>query len=824
MKSLTSFSILFFCLVVGTFSYCQSSKVDTAHMENPFMTGLDEHIDMYNSRTPIEKVYLHSDKDIVLAGEDIWYSAYLVLGPTHGYSLASKLLHVDLISPKNEIIVSQTLKISNGRGQGSMQIPNNLQAGIYQLRSYTNWMRNFDQEFFFVKTIKILNSETTSNLTPIHKDKTDLQFFPEGGHLVDGLTSRVAFKAIGSDGLGTKVEGKVVDSRGKIVGDLNTIARGSGIFYLQPKSTEQYTAVLDDGSKYSLPRIQNEGYTMSLGRLNPDKVTVHVQASALMKKRPFYVIGLVRGQRYFHGKFEFKGEPIVKFEIPTKEIPSGVLMLSLFDEEKKPWCERLVFVNNEKKLNITTKVRDRNFNKRNEIILDIAVKDSKGLPVSSELSISVTDKGQLVKDVSSATILTHLLLQSDLRGHVSQPALLFKDRSRATLYELDLVMLTHGWRKYNWQAIWDGINTPNVFSFSEGLTISGLANDMSNKPLRNTTFKIIAKSEKELAAYTFKTDGYGKFLVNDFNLSGATDIVFSAYDSKNKLLNAKVVLDSSKTVLPLPQFNSYAYNGHKYVEDNYLEFSSVRKRLDSLYYRTIKLDEVSVTSDRIEKRQPATPSTYGITPDKAIYADDHPYSLNVIDLINRIPGIFLSRSAISASVRGGGPLWVIDGFPIYQPGSKDSIVGGNIAEVISGVPRAISHINVSSIERVEFLRPASASIYGVRGSSGVFLIYTKNGKDLPRRRVLSPKFEIWGHSRAKEFYSPKYDIKFGMDDIPDYRSTLYWNPLLITDEKGKATIRFFNSDNAHKIEIAIEGLSSSGVPGTYLQTFGEDQL
>ena len=823
MKPFTSFSISFFCLVVGSFSYCQSKKTTIEQVENPFITELDEHIEMYNSQNPIEKVYLHTDKDILSSGEDIWYSAYLVIGPTHSYSLESKVLHIDLISPSNEIIVSQTIKIPNGRGQGSIEIPKNLRGGIYQLRAYTNWIRNFGQEFFFVKTIKILNSETSTDLIPIHRDKTDLQFFPEGGQLVDGLTSRVAFKAIGSDGLEKKVEGNVVDSRGNIVADLNTIARGSGIFYLQPKSFERYTAVLDDGSKYSLPKIQNEGYTISIGRKNPGKITVQVQVSALKKKLPFYVIGLVRGQRYFHGKFEFKGKSLVKFEIPTKEIPSGVLVLTLFDEEKKPWCDRLVFVNNEEKLNITAKVKEKKFTKRNEIILDITVKDSKGLPVSSELSISITDKGQLVKDKNSTNILTHLLLQSDLRGHVSQPALLFKDRSRATLYELDLVMLTHGWRKYNWQAIWDGIFTSNVFSFSQGLTISGVANDMNNRPLRNTIFKIIAKSDNDLAAYTFKTDGYGKFLVNDFDLSGDSDIVFNAYDSKNKPLNAKVVLDSSKTALPKPQFDSYAFNGQKYVEDNYLEFSSVRERLDSLYYKRIKLDEVSVTSDRIEKRQPATPSTYGITPDKAIYAEDYPNSLNIIHLINKMPNINLSRSGISA-VRAGGPLWVIDGFPIYEPGAKDSIVGNNIAEVISGVPSAISHIDVNSVERVEFLKPVSASIYGVRGSQGVFLIYTKNGSHRTFKKVLSPKFKISGHGGVKEFYSPKYDIEPGMHDVPDYRSILHWDPNLRTDENGKATIRFFNSDNARKIEIGIEGLSSSGVPGTYLQTFGEDQL
>lgn len=204
MKSLTSFFILLFCLLVGSFSYCQSNKTAIEHVENPFITELDEHIEMYNRQNPIEKVYLHTDKDILSAGEDIWYSAYLVIGPTHSYSLASKVLQTDLISPTNEIIVSQTLKISNGRGQGFMQIPKNLRTGIYQLRSYTNWMRNFDQEFFFVKTVKILNSETSANLIPIHEDKTDLQFFPEGGQLVDGLTSRVAFKAIGNDGLGKK--------------------------------------------------------------------------------------------------------------------------------------------------------------------------------------------------------------------------------------------------------------------------------------------------------------------------------------------------------------------------------------------------------------------------------------------------------------------------------------------------------------------------------------------------------------------------------------------------------------------------------------------
>jgi hypothetical protein len=164
---------------------------------NPFLRELDSSITRYNYHNPVEKVYLHTDKDLFSPGENLWYKAYTVLGGHHQYSLASKVLHVDLIGPNTEILVSQTHELVDGKANGSIALPKDLISGNYQLRAYTNWMRNFDDNFFFTKMIKVVG-ETDMPVPPQKiMDTIDLQFFPEGGYAVAGLMGQVAFKAIG---------------------------------------------------------------------------------------------------------------------------------------------------------------------------------------------------------------------------------------------------------------------------------------------------------------------------------------------------------------------------------------------------------------------------------------------------------------------------------------------------------------------------------------------------------------------------------------------------------------------------------------------------
>ncbi len=422
-------------------------------VNDPLIKDLNTAVIDYNNYNPVEKVYLHTDKDLFSVGETIWYSGYTVLGAFHQYSLASGVLHVDLINPKNRILVSQTHAIGQGRSSGSIDIPKNLPSGNYKLRAYTQWMRNFDHDFFFTKKITILNGASKTPISSNSEVEIDLQFFPEGGYSVAGLAGKIAFKAIGNDGLDKDIKGKVVNSKGKSVAPLNTLDRGAGFFQLVPEKGEQYMAVLDNGVQYPLPKAMEIGYSMTVNNTSEKSVRVKVQGSDELRRQAFYVVGHINNRKYYKGKFEFSDKEFVDFEIPKNGIPSGVMTLTLFDQYKKPWCERALFVNNQEELVITTRVDKKAFIKRDKVTVGIHVTDVFGNPIATELSMAVTDANQVEKNKGAGNILTHLLLQSDLKGHISNPGLLFKDQENATVQRLDLVMLTHGWRKFPWQEI-----------------------------------------------------------------------------------------------------------------------------------------------------------------------------------------------------------------------------------------------------------------------------------------------------------------------------------------------------------------------------------
>ncbi len=798
-----------------------------------FTSGLND----YNNYNPVEKVFLHTDRDLFSSGEPIWFSAYAVIGPYHELTVASRVLHVDLIAPNNKIVLSQTHELANGRSSGSIELPKNLFSGNYELRAYTQWMRNFDTDFLFTKKLKILNSTNKTPPGSAKENKIDLQFFPEGGYAVVGIASKIAFKAIGSDGIYRKVTGKVLDSEGRPVAVLNTFDRGAGFFQLVPKKGVQYEAVLEDGTRYPLPEILENGYTISVNNLNGKSIKVIVQASTSLRDKAFYAIGHTRGRKYYQGKFEFGESQVLTFEIPKTNIPSGVLTLTIFDEFKKPRCERPMFVNNQEELVISAKIEKKKFGKREKIEMGITVTDTYGRPISTNLSMAITDVKQVQKDLGSVNILSHLLLQSDLKGQISNPGLLFKDHKRTTLNQLDLVMLTHGWRKFPWQEVWNGANTEKDFSFSKGLRVAGTATSKYGNPLPNTTLNVVAKSGNDLGMYTATTAIGGKFSIPDFNFSDSTQIAIHAFDVKDRPVDVVVALDKAKILKPpMPQFKSPVLEQSEEL-DSYLDMANSRKRFNSLYDfdKINELEEVVVTQKKTNKPINARPSNYGQMADATVYTKDHIAMQTVLQLVSLFPGVQVNGTTVSIRNQGT-PFWVLDGIPVYNDNPSASTVartnqresranGGSGALFLSvaqsmaagPAPTFITTMDALTIERVEILKGVSAAIYGSRAANGVILIYTKRGEGAPP--IISGDFTIMGHAAAREFYSPKYDLKIEAHEKPDYRATLYWNPSFSTDSNGKASIEFFNSDTAKSIQVAIEGISTLGVPGSYLETF-----
>ena len=770
-----------------------------------FIKNLEENIRNYNSYKPVEKVYLHTDKDLVTGNENLWFSAYVTLGTRNHYSFASKVLYVDLINPEGKIIKNISIPLEEGRGKGSLKIPKKINSGTYQLRAYTQWMQNLEDAFFFNKNIKIVNKETKSKKN--NSSKIDLQFFPESGTFISGLNGRIAFKAIGIDGLGKKVKGKIVDSNNKFISNFKSIEHGAGVINFIPKLGESYTAILDNNTKFKLPNPEKTGYSMLVSNINLKNIKVKIQATENLRGKKFYIIGHIHNEKYYQGKFEFGGKLLVNFEIPKKKLPTGVFKLTLFNEKGIPMAERAVFNNSKNELKISATI-DRKKSKANRVKVDVLVNDSKNWPVSTGISLAVTDADKFSKNKNSSTILSQFLLESDLKGYIENPTLFFNDNKRSTRYRLELVMLTHGWRKINWRKIKDDTYLKfNSHKFQQGLKITGIASK-SGKPLTFKKIKMVAITNNEYATYTGNTNGKGEFTINNFNIIGSTKINFNEINPNGKLSEIDVAInpiESSKKVLS----NFRSLNNQISEEDiKYAKLTSLNLINDSLLKDRTLLNEVKIKSAKKYLKKDVSNFDrdnkvgYNMVPDHTIHSKEIIGGENMLDVLNAIPGLHFKQNRIHIRQNPNPALWIIDGIEVLElPYNYD----------------------FGNIEKIEVLKSViSTAIYGPRGANGVILFKTKTAKMNDSKVNFVPKQKINGHSEYTEFYSPKFQVNLNKP-YKEFKTTLYWNPLLITNEEGKATFYFDKPKNLKNIQIVIEGLSKYGNPGFLIKDLEEKQ-
>lgn len=793
--------------------------------DDPFIKDLGIKLKKNDAYNSIQKLYIHTDKNSYATNEDLWYSSYNVFGADYRYFLASKFLNIELISPNNKIVASYKQELINGRGNGSIKILANLTSGDYTLRAYTNWMRNFDNTFFFTKKIKIFGKKNQPKAKKLNK--IDLQFFPEGGNMIVGLAGKIAFKAIGIDGAPVKVRGKIIDENGKHVSNFGTIGDGIGFFNLKPKAGASYKAVLNDGSIYNLQKPENTGYGLVVNNLSERHISLKIQASKNLSDKPFYVLGTSQNKRYFQGKYIFgrekfvNGNRFVHIDIPKNKFPNGVLTLTVLDNQGKAWSERVVFINHQDQLIINAKINKSKLKARKKIDIDINVTDKNGNPVSTDLSVAVIDADKVLKDKNDSTILTHLLLESDVKGTITKPGQYFINQERKTKWKLDMLMLTNGWRRLNWEKL-DNIKQDSIkkHTVSKGLTVSGIATSKNNKPLNGITLKLVVKSNKNLEMFETQTTEKGRFSFSEINFSDSISLAFNAFDKKNKELSIKILLDKAQQV----PFSKNFEVVETFKEDKkYVQIASLKKKTDSIFNINNPLEEKSFLLNTVDvkgkSKKSNTPSLFGIKPDVSISmkGKDNTNFLNVLNSVSGVTITGIGTIKPEITIRGGAnslelsgsPLWVIDGIS-YNMNTR----------LNEKIPQFILNLNSSDIEKFDILKGGRAAAYGMRGNNGVIIVYTKRGKPNYNKQMEVPEFNLQGYVLSKEFYAPKYNKFQESHKKEDYRTTLFWTPSIKTDKNGKATISFYNSDIAKKLQIAIEGISIDGFIGAYLNTFG----
>ncbi len=773
----------------------------------------------FQQHSPQEKAYLHLDRPYYSVGETIWFKAYLINSGSHTADSVSKTLYVDLVDKATgKVVLLKKNELKGGLGEGDLVLKDSLKAGEYLLRAYTGWMRNFSDAFFFHRDIPVFKADAPPPSFPTNADEIDVQFMPEGGQLVWGLEGRVAFKATNILGKGVDIRGALLNQANDTLTGLSTLKFGMGYFTITPEIGQKYRIEIrkPDGKigVYDLPEPQKEGVVMTVDNMsNKDNVRVIVKHNkTLPATSEMALIAQTRGEIMYAAKTSM-AKKMSLFSIPRVKLPEGITQFTLFDENGQPVCERLVFLNKNRQLSVQIQPDKPVYKLREKVELELTVKDNEGNPVSGSFSLSATDAGQVLeKEVNGSDIRSFTLLTSDLKGTIEQPSHYFDSQNPNSARDMDILMMTQGWRRFVWKNVLQDSLAQRKFFVEEGISFSGkvVRNNKKQTGKVKLTFMMEAKDSTRsfLSGETTET---GEFAVLNLNLRDTTSLLVQAITERGNR-NFNIVLDpfqpATVTVTKIP-FNSMQFDAAELAQ--YLKRAEEYLRIERQIRQSREkmLQEVVIKAKKRDpEKEDSRRSMYG-TPDASIKLDmmNSAGAQSIFDILQgRVAGVTVSGSGFNRTVQIRGaanfsgvvePLFVLDGMPVDKA--------------------TIMNIPPVDVEAIDVLKGASAAIYGSRGGGGVIAILTKRGgsnydwsKDITPGTLVT---KVLGYSPVREFYAPRYDKPAPEHVRPDFRPTLFWAPMIETDREGKAKVSFFTSDAQTNLHLRVEGMTANGLFG-----------
>ncbi len=765
--------------------------------------------DSIQEARPVEKVYLHLNKPYYYPGDTIWYKSYTVSGNEHKLSALSGILYVELTGPGDSLLKRETLKLDSGMAPGDFSLPIKLAPGVYHLRAYTNWMRNQDAAYFYNQSLQVVGfqSQIAANETG---QRPDVQFFPEGGDLVNGIRSKVAVKAVNANGLGEDIKGTVTDNDGKDVATFTTQHLGMGAFALVPQEGKSYKANItaSSGAQFTvdLPVAKPSGYTMALNNADKDslyvKISVNDKFLSEHKNSMFYLIAQSGGKVYFTSAAHLSG-PVLTTLIPKSRFPTGILQFTLLSATGEPLNERVAFIqqNDNLKLNISAA---KQYTTRQNVKIDLQAKSATDEAVSGNFSVSVINENYVpVDENAESTILSNLLLTSDLKGYVEKPNYYFINENEQTRSDLDLLMLTQGYRKFEWEQVSSNHQAPLAYQPEELLELKGSLKTNKGKPIPNGKVRLLSAASNVLIDNT--ADANGNFKFTELNLTDTDRVVLSGGKQRNY---ENIVIHLDKRNYPAIDKIS---DSTKISPVNLTSAQAIELRNAYKTYFDIatNLKGVTIKGKRISTPRPLLTHSANMNgvghADQIITGNQLQHCPQLVDcLAGKLLGVIFKK----------GIPYNIGHVPGRLQGSQ--IV---MAIYVDGMPVRsdyLSTINVDNVYGVEVLRSAAyTTIYGTEASGGALLITTKRGGDDFTSVEAVPgliTYRFKGFYVAKTFYSPKYSTP-QTTDIADTRNAVYWNPDITTNQDGKASFEYFNAGTKGTYRVVVEGIDSNGDMG-----------
>ncbi|HEY4325055.1 MAG TPA: hypothetical protein VGN20_13750 [Mucilaginibacter sp.] len=743
---------------------------------------------------PVEKLYVHTDKNFYIAGEILWFKIYDINAGNLPFSFSS-VAYVDVIDNNHNRIMQARVKLTNATGNGSIYIPLSVTNGNYKFRVYTSWMKNFSPDYYFEKQLTIVNSLKASPAVPDTEANYDVKFFPEGGNLVQGLTSRVAFKVTGRDGRGADFRGALINKHNDTIVKFGPIKFGMGSFSLKPVDGDSYRAVINIANSKpiikSLPEINNSGFVMQVAANQTGDYHVTIRSNLVSQSGPLYLV--------VHNNLRTKATETktiengtADFTIDKDKLDDGINIVTVFDNNKQPVCERLIFKYPSKKLLITAKSNQSVYGTRKKVEINISTKDQ------ANLSLAVYKLDSLQKP-SNEGIFSYLWLRSELKGYIESPDYYFGDNSTDTKEALDNLLLTQGWRRFvatNVSASTKNVDYEFLPEYNCQL-ITGELKSGTNKIAKDGITGYLSIPGKRVQLFTAQSDSTGRFLFKTKPIYGVGELItqtnYSTADSiyKIEIVNPFSDKYSSGLLTPLKLKKETEFD---------LKAHSLDMQVQNLY--TPEKERIFI--------EPYTDTTAFYGAANKVYAlDDYTRFPSMEEVlreyvsevnVSKTHGNFHLRVINEDNYLKEKPLTLLDGVPIFN---DDKMVG----------------LDPLKIQKLEVVN--NRYYYGATISEGIVSLTSYKGNlagvEIDPHALV---FDYEGLSLQREFYSPVYDNEQQINSrIADFRNLLYWSPNITTNASGDNTLTFYTSNQQGKYIGVVEGITDDGEAGSRYFTF-----
>ncbi len=780
-------------------------------IQSSFSQGPAEILNKWGASTPIEKAYLHTDRENYFAGETIWLKGYLLAD--YSPDTISTSLYVELLNDSSRLLSRKIFPVYNGISFGQVELSDSLYSGHYLLRAYTSTMLNAGNinetdPFIFQQKIYVAG-KNINRVIEKPGQHLKIDFYPESGNYVSSIENTMAFKATLNYGIPAAISGIIKNEKGDTITSFRSYHDGMGMFEIRPDPGVKYFAMVDGDStaqRYYLPVATASGMVLKVMPAPRGKFIEVIRQNCSPEQDPAFVIGQMQHRVVFNQKLQAGNNDFIMTLYDTL-LPSGILQVTVFNKDNMPLAERLSFVDHgEYRIRGNIIADTTGFQRKSKNVFHVSLPAG----TTGSFSVSVTDDDLNNPGPREQNIISSFFLSSDIRGPIPNAAWYFSSGEDTVLNSLDLLMMVNGWRRFSWIKLLAGY-PPVLYHDLSFISLKGRAGIRdTRKPFASKDMILFVTTPD--SSHFMKmawADEKGNFLVDSLLFFGRSRIFFKDIrGKKSDLLDIKLYGDSitRKIILPAPlteRFHDYFPQNINLVRMDAEYNSFVNGKgilLKGVTVRTRKRSPV----DELENRYIKNGLFSGFdehTIDLVNNSNDVIGYNNIFDYLQyHVPGLNIQRNGLDytiyyrqfASISGMGRIPMT----LYLDEVETD------ASFISTIPATeIALVKVYS----HFVGAAGG------GPGGALAIYTKKGSDLFNSAGSDDVVRYEGYSIIKDFYSPDYGTDTAAIKRPDNRITLFWQPdIIFNGSNTEFPFRFYNNDRTKEFRIVVEGMTDDG--------------